>query len=102
MAIALLIVYGCKKIFDYLDLERRNFYEDEKVYQAADEFARGASSDEVKAILASCLDFDEQDAEEILSRAIPCRTDKDRGYRAFISSVNKILGEEVYNRRLSK
>lgn len=97
LAIAFVIIYGYKKIQDYYYFKHLSFYENEKVYKAANEFVHGASSDDVKAILASCSDFDEEDAEEILSRALPRRTDKDGGYRAFIRSVNKVLGEDVYS-----
>lgn len=97
MAICLVIIYGYKKMVEYYDLKRLSFYKDQKVYKAADEFIQGASSDDVKVLLASCCDFDEKDAEKILSRAIRHRTDKDGGYRAFIRSVNKVLGEDVYS-----
>jgi hypothetical protein len=97
LTIAFVIIYGYKKIQEYYYFKHSGFYENEKIYKAADEFVHGASSDDVKAILASCFDFDEEDAEEILSRALPHRTDKDRGYRAFIKSVNKVLGEDVYS-----
>ncbi len=99
LAIALVIMYGYKKIVEYYDLKRSSFLADEQVYQAAAEFVHGASSDDVKAILAGCFDFDEEDAAEILSRSIPHRTDKDGGYRAFIRSVNQVLGADIYNER---
>ncbi len=97
MAIFFVVIYGYKKILEYYDLKQSSFYENEKVYEAANEFAHGASSNEVKVILVSCFDFDMDDAEKILSRSIPHKTDKDGGYRAFIRSVNKILGEDVYS-----
>lgn len=99
LAIAFVIIYGYKKIQEYYYLKWLSFHEDEKVYKAADEFVHGAPSDDVKVILASCFDLDEKGAEEILSRSIPHRTDKDGGYRAFIRSVNKVLGEDVYSER---
>ncbi len=97
LAIALVIIYGYKKIQDYYCYKHSGFYEDEKIYEAADKFVHGASSDDVKAILASCFDFDEEDAEEILSLALPHRTDRDGSYRVFIRSVNKVLGKDVYS-----
>jgi len=99
LAICFIIIYGYKKAVEYYSLKRLSFHEDEKVYKAADEFVHGAPSDDVKVILASCFDFNEKDAEEILSRSIPHRTDKDGGYRAFIRTVNKVLGEDVYSER---
>lgn len=97
MAISFLAIYACKKILEHYDLKRTKFCEDKKVYKAADEFVHGAPSDNVKVLLASCLDFDEEDVEKILSRSIPHRTDKDGGYRVFIKAVNEVLGEDVYS-----
>jgi len=100
MAISFLVIYVYKKILEYYDFKRSSLYENDKVYKAANEFVHGASSDDVKVILESCFDFDEEDSEKILSRSIPYRTDKDGGYRAFIRSVNKVLGEDVYSERI--
>lgn len=98
-AIFFLIAYGYKKIQDNHELKRMGLHEDEKVYMAADEFVCGAPSDEVKGILDSCFEFDGQDADVILARAIPHRADKDGGYRAFIRSVNKVVGDELYDEK---
>ncbi|MBC3888453.1 hypothetical protein GH810_09050 [Acetobacterium paludosum] len=97
LAIAFVIIYGYKKILEYYEFKRSGFYENEMVYQAADEFVLGAASDEVKDLLISCFDFDREDVDEILSRSLPHRTDKDGGYQAFITSVNKVLGIDVYS-----
>lgn len=99
LAMAFVIIYGYKKIHEYYYFKQSSYYEDEKVYKAAEAFVQGAPSDDVKVILAGCFDFDEKDAEEILSRSISYRTDKDGGYRAFIRTVNKVLGEDVYSER---
>lgn len=99
LAVAFVIIYAYKKVQEYQYFKHLSFYENEKVYKAANEFVHGASSDNVKAILASCPDFDKEDAEKILSRSIPHRTDKDGGYRVFIRTVNKVLGEDIYNER---
>ena len=99
LAVFFVIVYSYKKILEHYDLKRLSFYADKKVYQAADAFAHGASSKDVAAILAGCLGFNERDAEEILSLSISRRRDKDGGYKAFIRSVNTVLGMDVYNVR---
>lgn len=106
IAIVLLLILVFKKMYDNEELKRAGYHEDEKVYQAADQFVQGLSPDHIKGILASCVDFDGQDAEAIILKASPHRTDKDGGYRAFIRSVNLVLGQEIYNeaqnRRLSQ
>lgn len=99
LAIFFAVVYGYKKILEYYELKRIGLHENKKVYRAADEFVRGASADDVKAILEDCFEFEEGDVERILSRAAPHRTDKDGGYRAFIRSVNKVVGDELYDER---
>lgn len=98
-AIAFLIVYSCKKIQDYYYFNQSSFYENEEVYNAADEFVHGGSAENVKAILTRCFDFTEEDAEEILAQASPHKKDKDGGYRVFIRYVNKVLGEHVYDEK---
>jgi hypothetical protein len=97
LAIAFVIIYGYKKIQEYYYFKQSGYYENEKVYKAADEFVHGASTDDVEAILESCFDFDKEDARKILTRSIPYKTDKDGGYREFIRSVNKVLGADIYN-----
>ncbi|EGO9279679.1 MULTISPECIES: hypothetical protein [Enterococcus] len=97
LAIVFIIIYGYKKILEYYDFKYSGFYENEKVYKAADKFVQGAASDDVKALLTSCFDFDNEAADEILSRSLPHRTDKDGGYREFIKSVNRVLGVDVYS-----
>lgn len=98
-AIFFSIVYGYKKIQDYYYLKRLGLHENERVYLAAGEFARGAPAGEVKLILENCSEFDEEDIKRILSRAISHRLDKDGGYRAFIRSVNNVVGDELYDER---
>ncbi len=95
ISISLLLLYIFKKIFECLS-ERTDYQADGRVYKAAGEFARGASSDDIRSVLANCIDFDERDAEEILSRALPHRADGDGGYGAFLKAVNEALGEDVY------
>ena len=97
VAISFLIIYIAKKISEYYNFKQLSFYEDDRIYKAADEFIHGVSSDDVKVILGKYLDFDEEDIEKILSQSIPHRADKDGGYRAFIKTVNKVLGEDVYS-----
>ena len=96
MAISFLIIYIAKKISEHYYFKQSSLYESDKIYKAADEFIQGASFNDVKAILEKCLDFDEEDIEKILSQSIPHRTDKDGGYRAFMKTVNKVFGEDVY------
>ena len=98
-AIFFLIVYGYKKIQDYYYLKRLDLHENERVYLAADEFARGAPPDKIKVILENCFEFDKEDVEKILSRAISHRADKDGGCRVFIRSVNKVAGDDIYEER---
>lgn len=97
IAICFLIMYGIKKIMEYYDYKHSVYYASEKVYKAANKFASGAPSDDVKSLLESCIDFDDEDAEKILSCSFPHRNDKDGGYCVFIKSVNKVLGEDVYS-----
>lgn len=99
LAIFFVVVYGYKKILEHYDWKRMGLHENKRVYQAADEFVHGARTEDVKAILDTCFEFDEEDVEKILSGAIPHRTDKDGGYRAFIRSVNKAVGDELYDER---
>jgi len=102
LAICFVIVYGYQKILEYYDVNRSAFPEDERVYQAAEAFARGAPPDEVRAILDSCLALDAGDSEEILARALPHRADRDGGYKAFIRSANRVLGGDIYSERRRK
>lgn len=95
ISICLLLLYILKKIFDCLS-ERTDCQADGRVYKAAGEFARGASSEDIASILDNCIDLDEKDAEEILSRALSHRGDVDGGYGAFLKAVNEALGEDVY------
>ena len=96
-AALVLLLYIAKKISDSFYLERAGGCpEDDRVYKAAAKFALGAPFDEIRDILANCIDFDEEDVEEILSRSSSHRADEDGGYGAFIEAVNGILGKEVY------
>lgn len=95
--IVLLLFYIIKKISDYFYLKKANYQEDDKVYKAAREFSQGAPFNDIRDTLENCLDFDEEDTEEILSQSFPHRSDEDGGYNAFIKAVNKVLGEDVYN-----
>jgi hypothetical protein len=96
ITIVLLLLYIIKKISDYFYFKKDNYQENDKVYKAAREFAQGAPFDDISGLLANCIDFDEEDTEEVLSRSFPHRTDEDGGYNAFIKAVNKVLGGDVY------
>jgi len=100
-AICFAIVIAYKKILDFYDQKRLGFLEDNNVYIAAQEFADGASFVELKNILEKCFDFNEKNVEDILLQSLPHRIDKDGGYRFFIRSVNKVLGEDIYNEKVS-
>ena len=95
LAIGFVIICGYGKILDYYDLKRTNLFVSDKVYAAADKFAKGASFEEVKAILTGSYEIDEEDAKEIIAQSLPHRKDRDGGYRAFIKSVSKILDENI-------
>ena len=100
-AICLAIAIGYKKILEFYDLKRSSFHKDNNVYKAAKEFADGASVIEVKNVLTSCCDLNEKNAQDIVLKTLPHRTDKDGGYRFFIRSVNKVLGEDIYSEKVS-
>ncbi|MCR6547143.1 hypothetical protein NVS47_16775 [Dehalobacterium formicoaceticum] len=102
LAIAFVIIYIYQKMLEWHDSKQSSFYEDKKVYQAADEFAHGASSNEVKALLTACYALDEGDMEKIMSMSMPHKADKDGGYRSFIRSVNHVLGEDIYDEKRRK
>lgn len=70
--------------------------EDNKVYTIARAFAEGASVMDVRESLLKCIDFDEEDANEILFLVQDYNIDKDGRYSAFIKAVNKVLREDVY------
>ncbi|MDQ0195285.1 hypothetical protein [Paenibacillus wynnii] len=97
ISIMLVLLYAIKKIYDNTYLQRAGLYEDDNVYKAAEEFAQGAPSNDVRGILSNCYDIDDKGMEKILSLALPHRTQKDGGYSAFIKAVNKVLGEDVYS-----
>lgn len=99
LAIFFVIVYGYKKIQDYYELKRLGLHENEKVYRAAGQFAGGAPSEKVQAMLESCPELDGPDVAKILTGALPHRADRDGGYRAFIRAVNQAVGDELYDER---
>ena len=100
-AVCVVIVIAYKKILSFYYQKRLEFLKDNNVYKAAEKFADGASVIEVKRILVSCFDLNEKNVEEILSQSLSHRTDKDGGYRYFIRSVNKVLGEDIYSEKTS-
>ncbi len=102
LTIEFLIIYIYKKILEWNDYRNSGFYEDEKVYRAADEFAHGSPSDEIKAILSDCLELDEEGIEKIMSLSLPYRNGKTGKYQAFIKAVNKVLGADIYDEKYEK
>lgn len=90
LAIAFLIVYIYKKAIEWYDIGYSAFYEDERVYKAADAFIHGASPDDIKDVVKDCCEFNETDMEKILSASIPHKTDKDGDYSILVSLENII------------
>ena len=99
LAIGLLIGILYKKFLEFYDDNRFMFHEDDKVYEAAEKFAGGTSYHDVEEILSKCSGFNDEKAGDILRQSLPHRTDHDGGYRFFIRSVNKKLGEDVYEEK---
>lgn len=95
----LVIAAAYQNFLDFHEDRQWSFSEDERVYLAAEKFAGGASFDDVRRLLEDCYDIDEENAEEILKWASSHRKDRDGGYRFFLRSVNRSLGENVYHER---
>lgn len=93
------VIYIYKKILEYYDIKRLGLYEDEKIYKTAEKFSHGISSEKIKSYLSECNHFNKEDAEKVLLESSSHRIDKDGGYRIFIKSVNKVLGENVYDEK---
>lgn len=91
IAIILLVICLIKKLNDcFYEREIRSEVSD-KVYQAARAFAEGESDEAVKSILIACIDFDEDDIDEVLSRSYLHRGDRDGGYQGFFKAAAKVL-----------
>lgn len=100
-AIALAVLCIIKIIFN-LKEEKNSFIEDARVYSAARAFSKGMADEDVKEELLKCVDFDAEDAEEIIDLSKQYRYKSDVGYSAFIKAVNKVLGKNVYQTTGSK
>jgi hypothetical protein len=103
ISISFLIIFIIKKTDDYFYNKRSYgfggnsiYIADGKVFKAARAFSKGDSNEEVKELLLNCINFDEEDASEILSISEKHKMDVDGGYSSFLKAVNKMLGEEVY------
>jgi len=101
--IVIIILYAIKKIDDYfyykktISLGKNEMSAaDEKVYKAARAFALGVPLNEIEGILLECINFDEEDIEEVIESAYPHKSDEDGGYNAFVKAVNTVLGVDVY------
>lgn len=92
-----IIILGYCKFMDYRDMNRPYHQTDERVYEAAGAFVLGAASQNVTAMLQSCLDIDDSQVDSIIKTAMSHKTDRDGGYRAFIRLVNREIGEEAYS-----
>jgi hypothetical protein len=94
-----IIILGYNKFLDYREMNRPYHQTDERVYEAADAFLLGATSQQVAAMLQSCLDIGDSQADSILKTAMSHKADRDGGYRTFIQTVNREIGEDVYSTR---
>lgn len=99
ISILLAVLYLVKKVYDYADMRswgKRICYENYDIYKAAQKFALGTSSDEIKRILENSYELDDKQIEQTMILALPHRNDSDGGYKAFTKAVNRVLGEEIY------
>jgi hypothetical protein len=94
-----IIILGYRKFLDYQDMNRPNRQTDERVYEAVDAFLLGATTQKVAAMLQSCLDISDSQADSIIKTAMSHKADEDGGYRTFIRAVNHEIGEDVYSTR---
>ena len=90
-ALAILLVIIIKIIDNYYEDRKVGTEISEKIYQAAEKFSAGASDDEIRTILLNCIDFDEDEVDEILELSTSFRADHDGGYIAFINTTRKVL-----------
>jgi len=104
VTIVILLVLIIKMIDDYLYFrklsalgEDKTNMADERVSKAAGIFAEGGSTSEIREILLNCIDFDEDDVEEILQLTSTLTVDSDIRFKAFIQAVNKVSGFEILN-----
>jgi hypothetical protein len=91
IAIAILIIYIVKKIDDYNFNKKTGTELSEKVYAAAKAFAEGSPASEIRGILINCIDFTEEDIEEVLSVSSLHKNDVDGGYQAFLNAATQTL-----------
>jgi hypothetical protein len=91
IAVAILIIYIVKKIDDYNFDKKTGTELSEKVYAAAKAFAEGSPAAEIRGILINCIDFAEEDIEEVLSMSSQHKNDVDGGYQAFLNAATQTL-----------
>ena len=91
IAIAVFIILIIKIIDNYVDDKKIGTELSDKVYQAAKAFSQGKSEDEVRNLMMGCIDFDEEDIEEVLSQAASHRSEEDGGRCAFIEEAKKVI-----------
>lgn len=90
-AIAVLIIILVKKIDDYYDDQNTGTEISDKIFQAARAFAEGKAEGEIRSILLNCIDFYEEDVDEVLYASKQYRNDRDGGYEGFLKAARKIL-----------
>ena len=91
IAVAILIIYIIKRIDDYNFDKKTGTELSDKVYAAAKVFAEGAPTAEIRGILINCVDFAEEDIEEVLCISSQHKSDADGGYQAFLNAAKQTL-----------
>ena len=94
-----IVILGYQKFLDCPEANRPCYRTDARIYEAAEAFLLGETPRKVAAILQSCPDIGELQADSIVKTAMSHRAEEDGGYRAFIRAVNREIGEEVYATR---
>lgn len=90
-ATAVLILILVVKLDDHWSDQRGNVIASVRVYQAARIFAEGANEDEVRDLLLNCIDFYEEDVDDVFQASLPHRNDRDGGYEAFLKAASKVM-----------
>jgi Glu-tRNA(Gln) amidotransferase subunit E-like FAD-binding protein len=101
-SIVLLLLY-ILGVYDKFKMSEDDFVEDTNIYKVAQLFEqKKLDKSKIKELLLKCIDFDEEEAEEIILRAEKARNEENSGYVEFIKVVNKVLNKNIYNIHLHK